>query len=101
MFASPTVCCALMQPLTRATRNFRIALFHPALISGGIQRVFVNLAAGFLQLGFAVDLIQATPAREFRHAVPEGVRLIDLNAKRALTSWSHLVRYCVQSGRKW
>ena len=76
--------------------KIRIALFHPSLIAGGIQRVFVNLARGFVERGFAVDMVQATPEGGFRHAVPEGVRLIDLNASRALTSLRPLVRYLRQ-----
>ena len=49
---------------------FRIALFHPALIHGGIQRVFVNLARGFLVDGLAVDMVQATPDGNFRIKYP-------------------------------
>jgi hypothetical protein len=71
----------------------RVALYHPSLIAGGIQRVFVNLARGFLERGLAVDMVQATSEGGFRHAVPQGVRLIDLNASRALTSLPGLVRY--------
>ncbi len=76
-----------------SSRSFRVALFHPALIHGGIQRVFLNLASGFLELGFAVDLVQATSDGNLRDQVPAGVRLIDLNASRALTSIVPLVRY--------
>jgi glycosyltransferase involved in cell wall biosynthesis len=79
--------------VTSADTSIRIALFHPCLIAGGIQRVFVNLARGFVERGLAVDLVQATPDGEFRHAVPKGVRLIDLNAGRALTSLLPLARY--------
>jgi len=71
----------------------RIALFHPALIAGGIQRVFVNLARGFAERGLGVDLVQATDAEEFRPALPAGVRYVDLHARRALTSLPPLVRY--------
>ncbi len=46
-----------------------------------------------MERGLAVDLVQATTNDEFRHAVPEGVRLIDLNAGRALTSLLPLVQY--------
>jgi glycosyltransferase involved in cell wall biosynthesis len=62
-------------------------------MAGGIQRVFVNLARGFVERGHSVDLVQATSDDEFRHAVPEGVRLVDLNANRALSSLLPLVRY--------
>ena len=75
------------------SRPTRVAFFHPCLIHGGIQRVFVNLARGFLEHGLAVDLVQATPEGDFRDQVPSGVRLIDLNATRALTSIVPLARY--------
>ncbi len=84
-----------MSPST--SNPFRVALFHPSLIHGGIQRVFVNLARGFLEHGLAVDMVQATPDGGFRDQVPVGVRLIDLNASRALTSVGPLVRYLRQT----
>jgi len=76
-----------------ADSKVRVALFHPALISGGIPRVFVNLARGFRDQGLAVDIVQATPSSGLHPGVPEGVRQIDLNASRALTSLPLLVRY--------
>jgi glycosyltransferase involved in cell wall biosynthesis len=51
------------------------------------------LARGFAERGLAVDLVQATPEDAFRHAVPKGVRLIDLNAGRALSSLLPLIGY--------
>lgn len=78
---------------TPSSNPTRVALFHPGLIHGGIQRVFVNLARGFLERGLAVDMVQATPGGNFRDQVPTGVRLIDLNATRALTSVIPLARY--------
>ena len=79
-----------------SSRAFRVALFHPALIHGGIQRVFLNLASGFLEHGLAVDLVQATPGGGLQDQVPAGVRVVDLNASRALTSVLPLVRYLRQ-----
>ncbi len=79
--------------MASAAAELRIALFHPCLMAGGIQRVFINLARGFVERGLAVDMVQATPDDELRHAVPEGVRLIDLNASRALFSLLPLVKY--------
>src|SRR5579862_1413243 len=76
-----------------ANSPMRVALFHPCLIHGGIPRVFANLARGFLEHGLAVDMVQATGEGGFRDQVPSGVRLIDLNASRALTSVGPLVRY--------
>lgn len=71
----------------------RIALFHPCFIHGGIQRVFLNLAKGFLDHGYQVDMVQATPGDGLRDSVPRGVRVVDLNASRAMTSIAPLVRY--------
>lgn len=71
----------------------RIALFHPCLIHAGIPRVFVNLARGFLERGHQVDMVQATAGGDFRSEVPSGVRLVDLNCRRALTSVVPLARY--------
>ena len=62
-------------------------------MAGGIQRVFINLARGFVERGLAVDMVQATPDDGFRHAVPDGVRVVDLNARRALASLFPLVGY--------
>ena len=73
-----------------------VALFHPCLIHGGIPRVFADLAFGFLQAGLAVDMVQATGDGDFRGQLPSGVRVIDLNARRALTSLVPLVRYLRQ-----
>lgn len=84
--------------MNRSENNpIRVALFHPSLINGGIPRVFVNLARGFLEHSLAVDMVQATPDGGFRDQVPAGVRLIDLNASRALTSVGPLVRYLKQT----
>ena len=55
--------------------------------------MFANLARGFLEHGLAVDMVQATPDGGFRDRVPSGVRFIDLNASRALTSVGPLIRY--------
>lgn len=68
-------------------------MFHPALVAGGIQRVFLNLAQGFRDRGCSVDLVQATPGDDFRRLAPPGVRLVDLGATRALTSFPRLVGY--------
>ncbi len=73
--------------------RLRVALFHPGLYAGGIQRVFVELARSFTERGLSVDLVQATHRDEFRHALPQGIRVIELNARRALTSLFPLVRY--------
>ncbi len=68
-------------------------MFHPALIHGGIQRVFANLARGFAERGLLVDLVQATDSDEFHPDLPSDVRLVNLHARRSLTSVPGLVQY--------
>lgn len=71
----------------------RIALFHPALSFGGVERVMLNLARGFLARGVAVDYVVANGAGELRQQVPEGVRFFDLHSPHVSTSLRGLVRY--------
>ena len=60
---------------------------------GGIPRVFVNLARGFIARGHTVDLVQISPGGDFRSQVPPEIHLVDLNARRAMTSIPALARY--------
>src|SRR4051812_39589282 len=71
----------------------RIALFHPALTFGGIERVMLNLARGFLARGVAVDYVVANGAGELRRELPEGVRFFDLRSPHVVRSLPGLVRY--------
>jgi glycosyltransferase involved in cell wall biosynthesis len=81
-------------------RAQRVAFYHPCLVHGGIPHVFLQLAGGLAEQGIAVDLVQATPppagqGAEFAGQVqfPPGVRRVDLNARRVLSSVAPLVRY--------
>ena len=71
----------------------RIALFVPTLGYGGVERVMLNLAGGFAERGFLVDLVVADAQGEFRSQLPASVRLVDLKGKRVLASLPALVRY--------
>ncbi len=72
----------------------RIAIFVPTLQFGGAERVALNLAGGFLQRGFSVDILVASDAGAFGDLVPEGARLVSLGNKgRILRTLPHLVRY--------
>src|SRR5438309_4832649 len=71
----------------------RIALFHPALSFGGIERVMLNLARGFLARGTAVDYVVADGKGELRGELPDGVRLFDLHSPHVSRSLPGLVRY--------
>jgi glycosyltransferase involved in cell wall biosynthesis len=69
------------QPAAGSARP-RIAMLMPDLRGGGAERVQLALARQFLAPGFAVDLLVMRTSGELRDAVPEGVRLVDLQAPR-------------------
>ena len=71
----------------------RIALFLPSLGIGGVERVMLNLAAGFVKRGASVDLVLVKAQGEYLHRLPTNVRVVDLHASRVLTSLFPLVRY--------
>jgi glycosyltransferase involved in cell wall biosynthesis len=71
----------------------KIAFFLPSLVGGGAERVCVNLAAGFLQHGFEVDIVLARSAGELLGNVPSGVRIVDLHTSRVLSALFPLTDY--------
>lgn len=71
----------------------RLALYLPTLRFGGVERVALNLASGFLARGAAVDLVAADAAGELASQIPASARLIDLRSRRVLTSLPGLARY--------
>lgn len=71
----------------------KLALFLPFMGGGGAERVMLNLAIGFAAQGVAVDLVLAKAKGEYLEQVPATVRIIDLNARRVLTSLPGLIRY--------
>lgn len=73
--------------------ELRVALFHPSLTFGGVERVMLNLAKAFLSQGVAVDYVVASGEGEFRDEVPAGARLFDLKSPRVSRSLRGLVRY--------
>jgi glycosyltransferase involved in cell wall biosynthesis len=81
----------------------RVALFLPSLFFGGLQRLLLTLANGFVAHGLDVELIVAMPRGEFLTEVPTKARLIDLGIKagrgwedRAILSLPALARYLLQ-----
>jgi glycosyltransferase involved in cell wall biosynthesis len=64
-------------------RGARIAVFLPSLAGGGVERVTLQLAAGFLARGFSVDLLLYRPVGPMLEQVPEGARVIKLRASSA------------------
>jgi len=71
----------------------KLALYLPSLRGGGAERVMVTLANGFAARGFAVDLVLASAEGPYLKDVAQNVRVVDLRARRVLTSLPGLVRY--------
>lgn len=71
----------------------RLAIFLPALYGGGAEQTILKLARGIAERGYAVDLILARAEGPYLAEVPESVRLVNLNARRVLTSLPALVHY--------
>jgi glycosyltransferase involved in cell wall biosynthesis len=76
--------------------NSRIALFFPSLQAGGVQRFMLTLGAGLITCGFDVDFVLVGASGPFLTQIPEGARVIDLKAKRALAALPALIRYLKQ-----
>jgi glycosyltransferase involved in cell wall biosynthesis len=71
----------------------RLSIFVPEMVVGGAQRSMLKLAGGIAARGYAVDLVLAGAQGPFLVEVPTSVRLVDLKARRVLTSLPALVRY--------
>ena len=74
-------------------RAARIAVFLPTLGGGGVERVLLMLAEGFVQRGLSVDLLLARAEGPFLESVPKGVRLVDFSSRMTVTSLPRLLRY--------
>ena len=71
----------------------RVGFFLPSLVGGGAERVMVNIARGMTARGLAVDLVLGQARGPYLQQVPREARVVDLRARRALTSLPGLVRY--------
>jgi glycosyltransferase involved in cell wall biosynthesis len=71
----------------------QLAIFVPAMYGGGAERAMLKLARGISARGYAVDLVLALAEGPYLAEVPGSVRLVDLKARRVLTSLPALVRY--------
>jgi glycosyltransferase involved in cell wall biosynthesis len=71
----------------------RIALFGPSLAGGGAERFLLTLGAGLVQDGTHVDLVVTSATGALADSVPDGVRLVDLEARRMLRAVLPLARY--------
>ncbi len=73
--------------------NKRLAIYLPSLFGGGAEHVMVNLANGLVGHSVSVDLVLAEAKGKFMNEVDHKVRIVDLGARRVLTSLPGLVRY--------
>ncbi|MEM7029147.1 MAG: glycosyltransferase [Chloroflexota bacterium] len=76
--------------------SHHVALFLPALPGGGAERTLLNLMTALADLGHRVDLVLAKAQGVLLDEVPTNIRLVDLQARRVLTSFFALRRYLQQ-----
>ena len=74
-------------------RPARIAVFLPTLGGGGVERVLLMLAEGFVQRGLSVDLLLARAEGPFLESVPGEVRLVSFDSRMTVTTLPKLLRY--------
>ncbi|RDY27391.1 glycosyltransferase [Romboutsia weinsteinii] len=78
-------------------KNNKIALFIPTLEIGGAEKVMINLAKGFSELGYDIDIILVKAKGDYLKQVPKSVNIVDLNSKSAMASISSLTTYLVNA----
>ena len=71
----------------------RLAIFAPSMAQGGAERGALKLAEGLMRRGFEVDLVLAAAEGPRLPEVSPDVRIVDLRARRVLTSLPRLIAY--------
>jgi glycosyltransferase involved in cell wall biosynthesis len=74
----------------------KIAIFLTALDGGGAERVMLNLAKGFIELGMEVDLVLVKAEGAYLSQITPKVRLVNLQQNRLFTSIFSLINYLKQ-----
>lgn len=74
----------------------RLAVLISFSGEGGVERMVLNLVAGFAELGRAVDLVTIRNDSAHRDALPARVRQIDLRVRHSGTALVPLLRYLRQ-----
>ncbi len=83
-----------MSETPAATPQGRIAVFTATMGSGGAERSMVRLAAGLASTGRPTDLVLGCRAEDaYADELPDAVRIVRLDAPRALLSLPRLVGY--------
>lgn len=75
--------------------NPRISLFFPSFEGGGVFRVMTNLAKGFLERDYPVDLVVGQAGRPLKFSHPN-LRIIDLDSPSIFRAIPKVVRYLRQ-----
>jgi len=71
----------------------RVAIFTANMDGGGAERAMLKLAGGIAGHGYEVDLVLSRAEGHYLQEVPDSVRVVDLDARRVLSSIPGLVRY--------
>jgi glycosyltransferase involved in cell wall biosynthesis len=71
----------------------RVAIFTANMDGGGAERAMLKLAGGIAGHGYDVDLVLSRAEGHYLQEVPDSVRIVDLHARRVLSSIPGLVRY--------
>jgi len=71
----------------------RVAIFTANMDGGGAERAMLKLAGGIAGHGYDVDLVLSRAEGHYLQEVPDSVRVVDLHARRVLSSIPGLVRY--------
>ena len=86
-------CCPAFVPVNDRTVKPRIPIFVSFSGDGGVERVIANLCRGFLDRGYAVDLLLVKAGGAHMAAIPPEVKLIKLGSSHTLLCLLPLIRY--------
>jgi glycosyltransferase involved in cell wall biosynthesis len=70
-----------------------IVFYMPNLAGGGIERVTLLLASGFILAGYAVTFLLQSADGELIDKVPANVKVVNLNVSRTLQALVPLIRF--------
>ena len=71
----------------------RFAVFSPDMAGGGAERAALQLAGGLADRGYPTDLVLASAVGPRMAEISDRVNVVDLGAKRVVTSLPAFVRY--------
>lgn len=74
----------------------RIAIFAYFMQGGGLERVLLNLMQGFVDRGYAVDLLLSIGEGPFMELIPDSVRVFYVGTPRIRSSFTPIIQYLRQ-----